>query len=104
MYRLLIADDEPIIREGLMSGIDWEALGFVATASFASGNDIIEYLKNNPADVLLSDIVMRRGSGLDAAEWIASNRPRMCVVLFTGYSDFGMACRAVSAQKTDATG
>ncbi len=98
MYRLLIADDEPIIREGLMSGIDWEALGFVATASFASGNDIIEYLKNNPADVLLSDIVMRRGSGLDAAEWIASNRPRMCVVLFTGYSDFGMACRAVSCR------
>ena len=68
LCRLLIADDEPIIRGGLKNVIKWEEIGFKVTGIFPSGNDLIHFLMDNPADVILTDISMENGTGLDVAE------------------------------------
>ena len=97
-YRLLIADDEKIIREGLATSVDWSALGFCVTGVFSGGNAVIEYLRDHTADVLFTDVVMQDGSGLDAAEWINAYRPDMKVILLTGYADFEAARRAIECR------
>ena len=93
--RLIIADDEKIIRDGLTSSVDYTKLGFSVDAVFEDGSQIIEYLKDNDADVVFTDVVMNNISGIEVAEWINAFRPHITVVLLTGYSDFEIARRAV---------
>ena len=64
MYRLIIADDEKRIRQGLKNIVDWNSLGFEVTEIFADGQDIIEYLDYMIPDVILTDIKMNNVSGL----------------------------------------
>lgn len=45
MYRLVIADDEFTIRNGLAQIIKWGELGFEVKARFKDGRDVIEYMK-----------------------------------------------------------
>lgn len=97
-YKLLIADDEKIIREGLAKNIDWNALGFCVQGVFSGGEEIIEYLKNQRADVLFTDVMMSHGTGLEAAQWINAYRPEMRVVLLTGYTDFETARQAIECR------
>ena len=67
MYKLVIADDEIIIREGLMDLVDWNSLGFEIVESFSDGQEIIEYLEYVLPDLILTDIKMSHVSGLEVA-------------------------------------
>lgn len=96
MYRLIIADDEAIIRSGLARSVDWVSLGHTMVGAFSCGNDVIHFLQDNAADVLLTDIRMEDGSGMELAQWIARHRPGMQIILLTGYADYETACQAVS--------
>ena len=96
--KLIIADDERIIRNGLVNSINWESIGYTVTGVFSSGNEAIEYLASNYADVILTDIVMGHGTGIDLAQWTNVHRPYMKVVLITGYADFEMARRAIACR------
>ncbi len=95
-WKLLIADDEPIVRHGLENSVNWDSLGFMVTGVFSCGRDVIRYLEENPADVILSDIRMQDGSGLDLAEWVNTHRPQTDIVLLTGYTDYEAAKKAVN--------
>ena len=96
MWRLIIADDEPIIRNGLKNNVDWSALNLSIAGVFSCGHDVIRFLEENTADVVLTDVRMNDGSGLDVAEWINVHRPGMQVVLLTGYTDYDVARRAIN--------
>ena len=95
-YQLLIADDEPIVRSGLKNSVNWGALGFSVTGVFSGGHEVIHFLQENTADVILSDIRMPEGSGLELAEWVSRNRPGIDVVLLTGYTDYDAARKAIN--------
>ena len=47
MYRLVIADDEFLVRKGLTQRIDWAALGFEICGQFEDGRHVIEYVQDN---------------------------------------------------------
>lgn len=44
MYRIVIADDEKIIRMGLKNVVNWNELGFEVAELFSDGQEVIEYL------------------------------------------------------------
>lgn len=95
-YKMIIADDEPLIRNGLKNNIDWAALNFTVVGVFPCGNDVIRFLQENSVDVVLTDVRMTDGGGLDVAEWINAHRPNMQVVLLTGYTDYDVARNAIN--------
>ena len=101
MYRLVIADDEELVRNGLVRHIDWERLGFEVTAQFEDGRYVIEYLKENSVDVVFTDVQMYRVSGLEVAKWIAANRPGIKVVILSGYKEFDYVREALEARVCD---
>ena len=68
MYRVIIADDEPLIRAGLYYRNDWNAMGFEVAALLEDGSDVLKLLEKERADVLLTDICMFQVSGLEAAD------------------------------------
>ncbi len=95
MYKVVIADDEKIIQEGLTESIDWEELGFEIVGCFSDGTDVIEYLDTMPVDVVITDIMMNRADGIEVAKYV-QERSLLCKVVFiSGHSDFELARKAV---------
>lgn len=45
VYKIIIADDEWTIRNGLVNCVDWSKLGFQVVADVMDGQDILDYLK-----------------------------------------------------------
>ena len=70
MYRLVIADDEEIVRRGLEDLIDWSEMGFELVATFEDGDELIDILRKNPVDVVFTDIKMVNVSGLEVANFV----------------------------------
>ena len=91
MYRVLLADDEPWILEGLKASIDWQAEGFCIESTADNGLRADELLKQNPPDLALIDIRM---PGMNGLEVIRRNRERCAnthFVIISVYSEFEYA-------------
>lgn len=95
MYKLIIADDEPMIRAGLYYRNDWKAMGYQVVALLEDGSDVMDFLEKERADVLLTDIRMYQVTGLEAAGMIREKYPWMKVVLLSGYREFEYAREAM---------
>lgn len=95
MYRLIIADDENIIRQGLKAVVDWNELGFELAEVFSDGQEIIEYLDYITPDVILTDIKMNHVSGLDVAKYVFEHKIPSKVVLISGYQEFELAVQGL---------
>jgi two-component system response regulator YesN len=94
MVRLLIADDEEIIRSGLLS-IGWEGLGVQVVADVDNGYEALEILQSEIIDVLLTDIRMPGLDGLELARFISERELCTKVIFLSGYSDFEYARQGI---------
>jgi len=96
MYKVLIVDDEPMIREGLTTIIDWSKHGFTVAGTAANGKDAVRKHEELKPELLLIDIRM---PGMDGLEVIAKIRERdaSChILILSGYADFTYAKKAIS--------
>jgi len=95
MYRLLIVDDEQIIRQGL-SLLPWEENEIEVVAILKNGIEAEEWINSNEIDILLTDIRMPGISGIDLARIAFQTYPNAQVVLLTGYGEFEYAKEAIT--------
>ena len=65
LYQLLIVDDESFVRQGLSQYVDWEALGYTVAGTADGKETALHFLEENPVDVILTDIRMPDGTGLE---------------------------------------
>ena len=68
MLRILIVEDEEIIRRGLISVIDWAGMGCCVVGDAPDGRAGLELLRAERPDVVLTDIRMPRMDGIEMAE------------------------------------
>lgn len=95
MYRFIIADDEAIIRQGILHLLDYEALGFTACAEAATGDQTYRLLMELKPDVALVDIRMPGLSGLEAVKQARKDGYSGKVIIISSYSDFHYAQEAI---------
>lgn len=95
MYKVVIADDEAIIRAGLRELIAWEELGMEIVYEAENGVRALSYLEQNEADVLITDIRMEEMNGLVLIEKAKQLYPRLHCVILTGYDDFVYTKKAI---------
>ena len=87
MYKVLIVDDEPFIREGIAQ-LPWNSLNIKVTATAANGMEAYDYLKDNKIDLLLTDVKMPFMDGIELIRHLKDeSRDIICIVL-SGYDDF----------------
>ncbi len=97
MKKVLIVDDENIIREGLKYLIDWEEYGFSVVATASNGKEGLAAIEAHHPDLVITDIKMPEQTGLEMVE-TAKERfdyPFYSIIL-SGYSEFEYAQQAVS--------
>jgi two-component system, response regulator YesN len=101
MFRIMIVDDESVIRKGLTSIIEWDKLDCAIVYEAANGleakNGIISFVP----DIIITDIKMPGMDGIDLAKYIYENHPRIKIIILTGYADFSYAQSSIKYGVTD---
>lgn len=98
MYNVMIVDDEPAIREGLTTIMDWDALGFRVSDTAGSGREALAKLEQAQPDLIIMDIRLPGMNGLDVIRKIqeeGKGTPQHFLIL-SGYADFEYARQAIS--------
>lgn len=95
MYRVLIVDDEILVRVGLKSTINWNSIGFEIVAEASNGEQALEMFERYRPEVVLTDIKMPKLDGLQLTELIKKKNPRVKVLILTCYSDFSFVREAL---------
>ncbi len=93
--RLLIADDEYFIRQRIKKIVPWETLDLVFAGEAENGTQVIEQLRQEPADILLLDIKMPQMNGMETARYIKEHFPSVHIIILSGYNDFEYARTAL---------
>ncbi|MDU6265208.1 MAG: response regulator [Anaerocolumna aminovalerica] len=100
MLKVLIAEDEDIIRKGLAYTIDWLSIGYVLVGEAANGEEGIEKIKELKPDVVLADIMMPKVNGLEMIRR-AKEEVRFKSVILTSYAEFDYAKEAIELKAYD---
>src|SRR3712207_1096762 len=93
--RILLAEDDDNARAILVELLI--ALGHLVVAEVSSGRDAVERSKDVAPDVVLLDVHMPDGSGIEAAEQITQAVPGVAVVLFSGDHQVTLSEREIAA-------
>jgi two-component system, response regulator YesN len=101
LLKVLIADDEPNIREGIRYSIDWHEIGMEVVAEAEDGEEALELALKYKVDVLLADLNMPIMNGLTLIKNIRENNKKCSVVVISGYDDFTYAQEALRLQVDD---
>lgn len=97
MFRVVIVEDERILRVGLIHSIDWASLKCVIVGEADNGRDGLELILRERPDIVIADICMPLLNGLDMIGE-ASKVYRFWSILLTSYSEFEYAQQAISLQ------
>lgn len=100
-YKVILADDEEEVLYSIRRKIKWEELGFELKEVFLNGRDVLDYLEEQEADILISDIRMPFMDGLELTKQIRERYPQMKVIIISGYGEFQYAREAMTYKVTD---
>ncbi len=95
MYRLIIVDDERIIREAISNCIDWNQIGIEVIGICKNGVEAYDMIVDTHPDIVLTDIQMPILSGLKLIEQVTALNLSIEFVILSGYSDFSFATEAM---------
>ncbi|MHA7583847.1 response regulator transcription factor [Paenibacillus vandeheii] len=95
LYRVLIADDEPIIREGIRDSIDWVALGMEVAGEAEDGEEALELAASLNVDIVLVDMNMPFLNGIELIRRLQDDCPNCRCLIISGHDEFAYAQEAV---------
>lgn len=95
MYKLLIVDDELYAVNGIKSGVMWELLAFTEIYEAYNVDMAKKIMADCDIDIVVCDIEMPGGSGLDLLGWMKENGVNAELIFLTCHADFYYAQKAI---------
>ncbi len=93
--KLMIVDDEYLIRQYIRNCIDWEKLGYTIVGELGTAQGALQLAEELKPDVVLTDICMPGLDGLSFAGLLKGICPNVRVIAVTGHDDFEYAQRGI---------
>ncbi len=94
--RLLVVDDHEVVRQGLVALLDRRE-GFEVVAQAGTVAESIEAARRHQPDIVVMDVRLPDGSGIEACREIRAERPETRVVMLTSYPDEEAVLSAIVA-------
>ncbi|WP_077247917.1 response regulator transcription factor [Bacillus sp. FJAT-27986] len=101
MYKVIIVEDDRIIRQGLCKTIPWEHHGFCVAGEAGDGEIAMELIEQEQPQVVVSDINMPFMNGIEMAKLVKEKSPTSKIIFLTGYEDFNYAQEAIKLRAFD---
>lgn len=95
MLKVLIVDDEALVRRGIVLGVDWAALGCVVVGEAANGEEGIAAVERFSPNLIITDVRMPKMDGIEMMNRLREKGCRAHVIVLTAYSDFSYARSAL---------
>lgn len=100
MYQVLLVDDEPILQMGIRKMLEKsEKYGICATAR--NGVEALQYLQNNPVDIILTDLKMPVMDGVTLIKKLQEQKHPSPIIVLSNYSDFVLVREALTSGAKD---
>jgi two-component system invasion response regulator UvrY len=100
MIRVLVADDHAVVRRGVVQ-ILTEAPDMVVAGEASTGREVLQAVRKHDYDVLVLDIAMPEGGGLEVLQQLQTLKPNLRILILSMYPERQYAVRAL---KTGAAG
>jgi DNA-binding NarL/FixJ family response regulator len=94
--RILLVDDHEVVRLGLKALLDRHP-NFNVVGEAATAHEAVKFVEQNQPDIVVMDIRLPGGSGIDACEKITKNHPDTQVIMLTSYAEDEMLFSAIRA-------
>lgn len=101
MYRVMIADDEPIERLVVSKIIKKHFSGQLEVVQAVNGREAVELFEEKQCHIALLDIEMPGINGLEAAEQIRSMHRNCSIIFLTAFDEFSYAKKAITVRALD---
>lgn len=96
MIKVMLVDDEKIVREDLSSLIEWEKEGFDLVGIAVNGRAALDIFKSRHPDIVITDIRMPVMDGIELSRQLVDLNRNVIIVLLTAYQDSEYAIQAVN--------
>ncbi|MDQ0919077.1 response regulator [Paenibacillus sp. V4I5] len=100
-WKVLIADDESIIREGILSSLNWQQLGLEVVAEAEDGEEALELARKHSVHILLVDLNMPIMNGMSLIKHMREELPDCKIIIITGHDEFTYAQAAIRMNVDD---
>ncbi len=94
--RLMLVDDHEVVRVGMKTLLDRQE-GFAVVAEAGSEDEAVDQAKHYHPDVILMDIRLKQGSGIDACQRIMEELPKTRIIMLTSYAEDELLFAAIRA-------
>lgn len=95
MYRILLVDDEILVRDAIKENIDWKSMDCELVGDCENGKQAADFVKTHPVDIVLTDILMPYMDGMELSHFLHDNYPEIVIVIFSGFGEFEYAKKAI---------
>ncbi|MBO0993733.1 response regulator transcription factor [Bacillus sp. SD088] len=86
--KVLIVDDEVLIRQGIKHYVNWEEEGFTMIGEASNGEEALAIIKKENPQIVITDIVMPIMDGIELTKKVKADYPEIEVIILSSFSDF----------------
>src|SRR5690606_19845438 len=88
MCKVLIVDDEMLIRQGIINYIDWEQEGFQIVGEASNGQEAMQMIGEFSPHIVVTDIVMPIMDGIDLVREAKKAYPHLEIIVLSSFENF----------------
>ncbi|WP_066196009.1 MULTISPECIES: response regulator transcription factor [Gracilibacillus] len=100
-WKVVIVDDEKATWDIIEKLADWEKYNMEVVAHFFNGQEALDYLRDHPVDVLITDMNMPTMDGTRLLESLTAQYKDIQTIVISGYDDFKYVQHAIRSQSVD---
>jgi two-component system, response regulator YesN len=101
LYHVLLVDDEIHAVRGVKAGMNWERLKVSTVYTAHNLRQAQMVFQSNPVDIMVCDIEMPGGSGMELLGWVREHFPETIAIFLSCHADFGYAKQALQLKSFD---
>ncbi len=101
MHKILVVDDEKLLRQGLIHLTNWTEHGYIVTGEAANGIEALQFIKANRPDIVITDIVMPVMGGIELIKKLREEGDNLPVIIVSSYSEFQYVREALQLGAVD---